>query len=201
MRTKARSLALAAVAGCAAALAPGTGLAGRVELDARVFPAVNAIAGRAVTIRCTAVETGQFEALGHADFKRRRITLQPSLCRRINELVAAPAAGGTPAAGAQARALLVLAHEAVHLSSYAGRTNEALTECRAIQLVATTARALGVDAATASALGHEALRFDALLPGPGDWLVGLGEVPSYHSPDCYDGGPLDIHPDSSDWPN
>jgi hypothetical protein len=34
-----------------------------------------------------------------------------------------------------------------------------------------------------------------------DWRVGLHEIPSYHSPDCYYGGPLDFHPDSSDWPN
>jgi hypothetical protein len=32
-------------------------------------------------------------------------------------------------------------------------------------------------------------------------MVGLHEMPSYHSADCYDGGPLDIHPDSPDWPN
>ena len=38
------------------------------------------------------------------------------------------------------------------------------------------------------------LRYDAQLPGPGNWMVGLHEIPSYHSPDCYDGGPLDIQP-------
>jgi hypothetical protein len=101
----------------------------------------------------------------------------------------------------QAQALLVVVHESVHLSDYAGRTSEALTECRAIQLIHQTALQLGVGDATARALGHEALRFDAQLPGPGDWRVGLHEIPNYHSPGCYDGGPLDIHPNSTDWPN
>jgi hypothetical protein len=200
MSTKQLMIGIAAAAGSVLALATAA-LAGRVELDAHVFPAVNAIAGRAVTVRCTAVETGQFEALGHADFKHRLIELQPSLCRRVNELVTAPAPVGSAASRAQAQALLVLVHESVHLSSYAGRANEALTECRALQLVDTAARSLGVEATLARALGHEALAFDAQLPSPGDWLVGLGEIPSYHSPDCYDGGPLDIHPDSGDWPN
>jgi len=70
-------------------------------------------------------------------------------------------------------------YEAVHLSDYA----------------------LGVDDAMARVLGHEAMRYDARLPGPGNWMVGLNGVVSYHSPDCVDGGALDVHPDSSDWPN
>jgi hypothetical protein len=96
---------------------------------------------------------------------------------------------------------LVSVHESVHLSAYAGREDEALTECRAIQLLRETALLVGVDDDTARALGHEAMRYDARLPGPGNWMVGLHEIPSYHSSDCHDGGPLDIHPDSSDWPN
>jgi hypothetical protein len=42
----------------------------------------------------------------------------------------------------------------------------------------------GVDDATARAVGHESLRFDSRFPTPGDWRVGLHEIPSYHSPDC-----------------
>jgi hypothetical protein len=49
----------------------------------------------------------------------------------------------------------------------------------------------GVDDATARAVGHESLRFDSRFPTPGDWRVGLHEIPSYHSPDCWDVGTLD----------
>ena len=95
----------------------------------------------------------------------------------------------------------MLVHEAVHVSDYEGRSDEALTECRAIQLVREAALVMGIDDAMARALGHEALRFDARLPGPDNWMVGLHEMPNYHAAGCEDGGPLDIHPESSDWPN
>ena len=81
-----------------------------------------------------------------------------------------------------------------------GADDEALTECRALQLVH-VALLLGADDENARAIGHEALRHDARLPGLGDWRVGLHEIPSYHAEGCQDDGPLDIHPDSHDWPN
>jgi hypothetical protein len=34
-----------------------------------------------------------------------------------------------------------------------------------------------------------------------DSRLAEGGVANYHATGCYDGGPLDIHPDSSDWPN
>jgi hypothetical protein len=171
------------------------------ELHAESMSVVASIAETGVRVRCTISDAFMFEPLGHADWKRRLIELAPSVCRKLNALVARPAPPYSEASFAQAESLLVLVHESVHVSDYAGRTNEALTECRAIQLVREAARTLGVDDVTARALGHEAMRYDAQLPGPGHWLVGLREFPNYHSSDCYDGGPLDIHPDSQDWPN
>ena len=43
--------------------------------------------------------------------------------------------------------------------------------------------------------------YDGRLPGYGDYRVGLGLVANYHATGCYEGGELDIHPDSGDWLN
>jgi hypothetical protein len=159
------------------------------------------IAGPHVRVECAVRDGGIYDVLGHADWNRRVIELAPAVCGRLNGLASTPAPPSTTVSYAQAQALLVLVHESVHLSGYPGRKNEALTECRAIQLVHDAALVLGVQDETAAALGHEALYYDAKLPGPGDWRVGLHELPDYHAAGCYDGGPLDIHPDSHDWPN
>jgi hypothetical protein len=173
----------------------------RLRREVRV--ALASIAGLPLSVRCSipAKDEGMFEVLGHADWNRRLIELTPAVCRRDNALVTTAAAAYSKASYMQAQALLVAVHESVHLSAYSGHEDEALTECRAIQLVRQAALGIGVDDTTARALGHEAMRYDARLPGPGDWRVGLHEIPNYHSPDCYDGGPLDIHPASTDWPN
>lgn len=174
-----------------------------LQLGSPARAAVAVIAGPGVHVRCTIppADTGLVEALGHSDRDRRLIELRPAICRKANALASAPATAYSRASFPQAQALLVLVHESVHLSDYDGNRDEALTECRAIQLVREAALTIGVDDGTARALGHEAMRFDARLPHLGDWRVGLNEVPNYHSEDCYDGGPLDIHLDSSDWPN
>jgi hypothetical protein len=116
-------------------------------------------------------------------------------------LTTGPAAPYSSASYGEAFAVLVLTHEAVHLSDYTGAADEALTECRAIQLVRDVALRLGAADDVARILGHEAMRYDAKLPGYGDYRVGLGLVANYHATGCYDEGPLDIHPDSHDWPN
>jgi hypothetical protein len=183
------------------ALASPAGGATELQLNAEAVNAVATIAGHGMPVRCAVPRAGAAEALGHADWRRETIELAPSVCRRVNALAAEPAQPQSPASYSQAEALLVLVHESVHLSSYSGSYDEALTECRAIQLVRGAALLLGTNDDVARALGHEAMRFDAELPGPGNWMVGLREIANYHSPDCYDGGPLDIHPDSTDWPN
>jgi hypothetical protein len=185
----------------AAAAAPAA--TSSLELRAEMRGALAPVADGPVRVRCSIppAHRGLVEALGHVVWSRRLIELAPGICRGANSLVQAPAAPYSNASFLQARALLVSVHESVHLSAYAGREDEALTECRAIQLVRETALLVGVDDDTARALGHEAMRYDARFPGPGNWMVGLHEIPNYHSPDCHDGGPLDIHPDSSDWPN
>lgn len=167
-------------------------------LDRHAVTALESVAGPGVKVNCALRRP---EALGHAFAQRRVIGVRPWVCRRVNGLLLDASPPYTADSYAEAWAVLILTHEAVHLSSYTGAADEALTECRAIQLVRDVARAAGLSEEIAVALGHEALRYDALLPGYDDYRVGLGLIPNYHATGCYDGGPLDIHPDSSDWPN
>lgn len=168
------------------------------RLNFRVVAALEPIAGAGISVDC---HLNRPEALGHAFRARRVIGVRPWVCRRANAALATQPEPFSEASYRTAFSILILTHEAVHLSSYAGATDEALTECRAIQLVHDVALRLGATEAVARALGHEALRYDAQLPGYDDYRVGLGEIPNYHATGCYDGGELDIHPDSSDWPN
>jgi hypothetical protein len=172
--------------------------AGAASLDRHAVSALETVAGPGVKVDCALRRP---EAFGHAFLQRRVIGVRPWVCKRANGLLLDAAPPYTPDSYPEAWALLILTHEAVHLSGYSGAGDEALTECRAIQLVREVALASGLSDELAAALGHEALRYDAMLPSFGDYRVGLGLVPNYHAPGCYDGGPLDIHPGSSDWPN
>jgi|ERR687887_1944545 hypothetical protein len=79
-----------------------------------------------------------------------------------------------------------LAHESYHL---AGIRNEAQTECYAIQAVPFVARRLGASEEQARALGEiAATRVLAAMPD------------EYNSPECHDGGRLDLRPGDLDWP-
>ena len=86
---------------------------------------------------------------------------------------------------AWAEAFKVLAHEAVHIS---GQSDEAAAECTAMQLVAPTARKLGVPAARARLFTATVWSAYGLMP------------PLYRTSLCVDGGPFDLHPESSRWP-
>jgi hypothetical protein len=97
--------------------------------------------------------------------------------------------------------LLVGVHEAVRLSPYGAEADEGHVECMAVQLVDTTAQRIGLSASAARAAGHAAWSAHERLPGLGNWMVGLHEIPNYRLDECRDGGPLDIHPQSVDWPN
>jgi hypothetical protein len=172
--------------------------ASAARLDRRVVAALEPVAGPGIGVDC---HLNRPEALGHAFRARRVIGVRPWICRRANAALAGEPPLYSDASYRTALAILILTHEAVHLSSYTGATDEALTECRAIQLVRDVALRLGATDEVARALGHEALHYDAQLPGYGDYRVGLGLIPNYHATGCYDGGALDIHPDSTDWPN
>ncbi len=197
-------LVLCAVIGSVLLASLGAGTttsAGIPLLPSSVASAISTVSGEPVHIRCEVLHGGYIDVMGHSDRRLRLIELHPTICLRLDRLAAQTSPPGTPAFLEEGEALLVAVHEAVHLSPYGSGASEALVECRAVQLVATVAERIGLDEARAAALGHAALGAHERLPGAEDWRVGLHELPSYQSPDCYDGGPLDIHPTSSDWPN
>lgn len=85
-----------------------------------------------------------------------------------------------------AAAVKVFAHELQH---FRGVRDEATAECYGIQFVDDVALALGADGASARAL--------ALM----SWAeLYVHEDIRYRSPACYDGGPLDLRPNSPVWP-
>lgn len=83
-------------------------------------------------------------------------------------------------------AVHVLAHEAIHLR---GWTDEAVAECYGLQYTAQVARGLGASATEAQRLAEFY------------WRVVYPDMPGdYTTPDCVNGGRLDLHKDSDIWP-
>jgi hypothetical protein len=83
--------------------------------------------------------------------------------------------------------IVTLAHESWHLR---GVTNEAQTQCYAIQTVELVALRLGVLPPDARAIADFVARYDAGSPE--------GE---YHSSRCAPGGSYDLHPETAVWPD
>ncbi|MDQ3067587.1 MAG: hypothetical protein M3R12_10630 [Actinomycetota bacterium] len=82
--------------------------------------------------------------------------------------------------------IVTLAHESWHLR---GVTNEAQTQCYAVQSVEAVARRLGVAPLEARAVALRVAHDDARTPE--------GE---YHSAQCRPGGRYDLHPETRAWP-
>jgi hypothetical protein len=87
-------------------------------------------------------------------------------------------------------AVWTLAHEAVHLS---GQRDEPTADCWGMQWIEPTAEALHVGPQAAHAMATFAWQWYQ-----SSWQSGK---PDYYSPECRDGGALDLHPDSSAWPS
>jgi hypothetical protein len=107
--------------------------------------------------------------------------------KRVPARSASPAAAGECAKRAEGDvfAILTLAHESYHR---AGVRDEGITNCYAIQAMAYTAVRLGAQPSEGRALARFML---ALLPyQPGD----------YAAKGCYAGGPLDLHPETPEFP-
>ncbi|MDX6513030.1 MAG: hypothetical protein QOE36_2534 [Gaiellaceae bacterium] len=114
------------------------------------------------------------------------VQLEPSICADLVALVYRHLRPTGAAAVPLALAVDTLAHESMHRRGF---VNEATTECYAVQLVYRTARELGIPTGYAATL-------HAL-----NWRVGYPAHPSqYHSPQCRNGGRLDLNPSSSRWP-
>jgi hypothetical protein len=125
--------------------------------------------------------------LGFARFGSDVANLSPAACDGLVLLVYLDLrpAGGRRQLGLSG-AVDTLSHEALHSR---GVADEATTECFALQRVERTARLLGVERGYARRLAQVA------------WKRGYRLFsPEYRSPECRDGGALDLRPKSSRWP-
>lgn len=136
---------------------------------------------RAFTGRSLPPDTAGITAFGSF-----RINLAPVVCSLLDRFAYRnfrPASAEDKAA--VALAVGVLAHEAEHRL---GVFDEAAAECYGMQRMAVLARALGATRAYAASL-------EELL-----WLAYPTLDAEYRSPECRDGGKLDVDPASDAWP-
>ena len=89
-----------------------------------------------------------------------------------------------------AMALAVVAHESYHLLGY---SNEAQVECYGMQSIWFVASKLGASLAESQALAS--LYATTMYP------LRRTETPQYWSPECRDGGTLDLRPSLARWPS
>ena len=111
------------------------------RLERRLTVVATELAGKPAQVNCETFleswmpENIQFE--GYVPNGSSRLFLRHGVCRRLTEVIASP----DPTSRFHSTAAVILAHEAMHVR---GLTNEAQTECAAIQRAARTARLLGV---------------------------------------------------------
>lgn len=111
--------------------------------------------------------------------------LDPSVCRSLHELVVGDAGGEE-----ELEAVVVLAHEAVHLG---GERREGVTECLALQHSPALAARLGLEEANARRLARSA--FQRRL-AERNAIRAAYALPS----SCRDGGALDLNPAQTTFP-
>jgi hypothetical protein len=159
----------------------------RAAATERFSAEASRIAMHPVTIRCD--ESGQIVGVvqhtdGVAQVGGRLAYLAPQRCYDLYRL----AFEGDVSFSQTARAVAVLAHEAWHL---AGVSEEAKTECYALQSGVDLGRRLGLDGDTARRMMRQQLVENAGRGAASEYVVG---------PECHDGGELDLHPRSSAFP-
>jgi hypothetical protein len=160
----------------------------------RLADGIRAVSGIESTVRCwTKPGWKRLEKIMHrglsglADVGTYEIHLHPFACQGVEYLLAGNRPETGDAALFVADGLVVLTHEGTHFTS-AG-SNEAVVECRAMQNAHLVAARLGIDEDYARRLA--ALYWERAYPR-GD--------PVYGSSECRDGGTMDVHPETSDWP-
>jgi hypothetical protein len=166
------------------------------------------VAGRPVTLHCeTAAEWEATEAaakveghlLGYVFENARAVHLAPSLCYALHRLrymhpdpdltcLARSRDAGQPLCPPRVseliRSAVTLAHEAYHVG---GELNEKRAQCFGLQGAAHVAQRLGIPPSLSDQIAWYAWRFS--------------EAPkSYDSPECREGGKLDLDPDSTTFP-
>lgn len=160
------------------------------------------VAGRDVKVYCWPAERwGRFvdeyailraddeiSLKGIADEARDRIDLEPGVCSSLRQYVRRIRPIEISFENFRmAEAIVVLTHQAEHLRSPS--TAELLVECYAVQHVRPFIRAAEWDTAYQSELARQA------------WELGYTQLPpQLQEPECRNGGPLDRHPASDDWP-
>jgi hypothetical protein len=160
----------------------------RAEAQDRFSAEASRIAGKPVRIRCD--ESGAFvgtvqHADGVATVGGELAYLTPERCQDLYRL----AFDGEVRSSQTARALAVLAHEAWHLR---GISDEATTECYALQSGVGLGERLGLSEDTARRMMQQQLVENAGRTGAGtEYVV---------SPDCRNGGTLDLDPESDRFP-
>jgi hypothetical protein len=162
------------------------------------------IAGRPVAVNCQGLPSALVDIsprAGEVMFNEDgtppdETTLKRDTCRYLERFENARSAPSfacvrrvercEPSIGKIAASIRVLAHEAWHLR---GVTNEAQTECYALQTTALVARRLGATPEQAQAVAAWNTRH--VYP----------YLPSqYQSGECRDGGGFDLRRDSTEWP-
>lgn len=169
--------------------------AGHRQSQARYSAAAQALTGRPeVNVSCQRFGSGLVDAdrfSGWVNFENGKPTKTAHLdwrtCHDLRAFERNLDAPMTDLTREQVTAMHVLTHEAIHLT---GVSNEAATECIAIQNDETTATLLGVPAATAAAL-------------PGRYFTETyAHMPDdYWSAECIEDGALDQTPSDGTWPN
>lgn len=163
--------------------------ADRERTEARLTREAAAIAGRPVVLQCDvgyAFTGARSDALGVAFAQRALTYIHPSVCRALHDVLS----GETAARPRTAEALVVLAHEAVHLR---GERREDVTECLALQEGVRLGERLGIPTDRAAQMMRERYLRDLA-----DRSVIRVE---YQLPEgCRDGGSLDADRASSRFP-
>jgi hypothetical protein len=163
----------------------------RVRLEARLSDAASAIVGERVEVHCQSfgeafVDAGAelgYVAFGPDGIPEKRTLIKREGCAALSDYLRSESSAPPRI---QIVAVHTLTHEAMHMS---GVTNEAETECLALQRDAEMARLLGADEAESSALAAEY------------WTTVYPEMPdAYRTSDCAPGGPLDRGGPDAPWP-
>lgn len=172
------------------------------RIEARLSTAAARIAGKPVEVRCwNAADWVRLDeewrawaaystlrALGYASVKTGRVHLAPRACAALVPFLYRKhrPKNGTAAKKELARALVTLGHEAQHV---AGVKDERTAECYGQQRVRPLARLLGATKDYAAGLAVHAWRYTY-----------TGLPTSYKSPECRNGGTLDLNPRAVAWP-
>jgi hypothetical protein len=162
----------------------------RVALETRLSHAASTLIGLRVEVHCQTLSGSSFDMgreLGYVKWGPDGVPEHKTLIKhdQCNDLDAYLNSGKRRPSAAQILAVHVLTHESMHMS---GTTNEAETECHAMQHDAEFARLLGASPTVARALA--VAYWGTVYPYMSD---------GYRSADCRPGGALDLQLADAPW--